>query len=97
MRQVLDIISSRDTKAADEILGSSFHIAVTIVKRIYLVFGPAEVAVARDGGSAIELAEAFLGLRLSGGIKPVTSEEFIRRNTLLGTETGLSLGKFRIY
>lgn len=97
MRQVLNIISSGDTKATDEILGSSLHVAITIVKRIDLIFGPAEVAVARDRSSAVKLAETFLGLGLSGGIKPVPSKEFIGRDTLLGTETGLGLGKFRIY
>jgi hypothetical protein len=97
VRQVLDIISSGDTEAADEILGSNLEITVAIINGRNLILGPAEVVVAGDGCSAVELAEALLGLRLSGRIEAVPSEEFIGGDTLLGTETGPGLSEFFVY
>jgi hypothetical protein len=43
------------------------------------------------------LAETLLGLRLSGGVEALPSEEFIRGDTLLGAETGPGLSKFFLY
>jgi hypothetical protein len=95
MRKIFDIVSSGDTKAADEIFGSNLHITVSIVKCWDLILGPAEVAVAGDSRSTIELAETFLSFRLSGGIVSIPSKEFIGGDTLLVTESGPVLVEFR--
>lgn len=91
LTQVLKVIACCDTKAANKVLGCTLQIAISIVNWRKLIFGPAEIAIARDGGGAIELTEAILGLGLSSRVKPFPSEEFIGRDTLLGAESGFGL------
>lgn len=97
MRQVLDIISCGDAKPTDKVLGGVLQVSVAIVHRRKVILGPAEVSVARDRGRAVELCEALLGLSLGVGIEAVTSKEFVRRDTLLGTEPCLGLTEFRLF
>lgn len=97
MRQVLNIISCGDAKATDKVLGGVLQVSVTIVHWRKVILGPAEVSVARDRGRAVEFCEALLGLSLGVGIEAITSKEFVRRDTLLGTESRLGLRKFRLF
>ena len=94
VRQVLNVISCCDTESADKILGSVLKISVTIIHGREVILGPAEVSIAGDRGSTIELIEPLLSLGLSVGVEALASKVFIRRNTLLGTETSLSLTEF---
>ena len=91
LTQVFKVIACCDAKAANKVLGCTLQIAISIINWRKLIFGPAEIAIARDGTGAIELTEAILGLGLSRRVKPFPSEEFIGRDTLLGAESGFSL------
>jgi hypothetical protein len=94
VRQILQIITSRDPKAAHKVLRRRLQVSVTIVHCGELVLGPAEVGVAGDGGCAVELAQTLLGLGLGVGIVSFAAEVLIRGNSLLCAEAGFGLGKF---
>jgi hypothetical protein len=94
MRQVLDVITGGDAEASDKVLGRVLQIPVTVINRRKVILGPAEVGIAGDRSGAIEFGKSLLGFRLSVGVEAVTAKEFIRRDTLLGTEASLRLGKF---
>ena len=91
LAQILKVITRCDAKAANKVLGCALQISISIINWRKLIFGPAEIVIARDGGGTIELTEAILGLGLSSRVKSFPSEEFIGRDTLLGAESGFGL------
>ena len=91
LAQILKVITRCDAKAANKVLGCALQISISIINWRKLIFGPAEIVIARDGGGTIELTEAILGLGLSSRVKSFPSEEFIGRDTLLGAESSSSL------
>ena len=94
MRNILNIISGGDTKATDKVLGCSLQVSVAVVNRRKLILGPAEVGVTGDRLCTIKVLESLLGLGLGIRVKAITSEELVRRDTLLRAEFVLGLGKF---
>lgn len=94
LREVLKIIASGNAEASDKVLSSSFQVTVGVVPSREIVFRSAKVRVAGDRGGTVELAQTFLGLRLSGRVEAVTSEELVGRDSLLTTEARLRLLEF---
>lgn len=60
LRQVLEVITSSDAESTDKVLCSSLKVAVAVVDRGKVIFGSAEVRVARNSLSTVELTKAFL-------------------------------------
>jgi hypothetical protein len=94
--QVFEIITSRDTKAANEILGCTLKIAVSVVTSSEIIFRTTKVGVARDGGCPVKLAESLFSFLLRIRVEAIPSEELVRRDTLLATESGSSALKFLV-
>lgn len=97
VRQILNIITSSNTKATHKVPSSILQVAVGVVGNREVIFGPAEIRITRNGSGTVELAKTIPCLRLRVGIESLPSEELVRGNALLGTESGLGLGEFRIW
>ena len=95
MRQVLQVVTGRNTELADEVLGRALEIAV-VLSRV-LVLRPAEVGVGRDGAGSLEPLEAGLGLGLGVGVEGALAEELVRRYGLLGAELGAGVFLFIVW
>lgn len=97
MGKVLQIVTGSNTEAADKVLGRVLQVSVAVVNRGKLILGPAEVGIARDRGSAIEVLETLLGFGLGVGIEAVAAEELVGRDAFLGAEATRSLVELLIY
>lgn len=89
--QIFKVITCCNAKTADKVLRCDFQVTISIVNWGRFIFGPAEIGITGNRGGPIELAETFLGFRLRRRIKSFPSEEFIRRNALLGTKSRFGL------
>lgn len=94
MGQVLDVVTGGDTEASNKVLSRVLQVSVTVINRRKVILGPAEVGIAGDRSGTIKFSKSLLSLRLSVGVEAVTAKELIRRDTLLGSEASLRLGKF---
>ena len=74
--QVLQIVTGRDTKLANKVLGGSLEIAVILLS--LLLFGPAKIGVGRNGRGTLEALQPGLGLGLRVGVKAALAEELVR-------------------
>lgn len=76
-RQILQIITSSQSKPSDEILSGSLQITIITSTFGDVVFRTTEVGVRADGGCAFEAGESGLGFLLRGRVVGGTAEEFI--------------------
>lgn len=88
IRQILQIITSRDPKLPHKIPRRALQIAVIpiLVSLRHVVFRSTEVGVAANGRSAFEALETLLGFCLGGSVEVVAAEEFVRGDAFLGSE-----------
>lgn len=87
MRQILQIIPSRNPKLPDKIPRRALQIAIIApigLRRV--VVGTAKVRVAGDGRRALEALETGLGFGDGGRVEGGAAEEFVRRDAFLGAE-----------
>jgi hypothetical protein len=85
IRQILQVVPSRDAKLAHEVLGGGFQIAV-LVGAGFIVFVTAKVGIGGDGAGALEALQSGLGLGLRVGVEGSLAEELVRGDGFLGTE-----------
>lgn len=89
MRQVLQIVTGRDTELADKVACRALQVAVVaVVERAAgtILLGPAKVGIAGDGGGALEALQAGLGFRLCTRVEGGAAEELVGGNALLVAE-----------
>lgn len=84
LRQILQIITSRDTKFAHKVLSSTLQI--TIIFTSIFLLGSSEVCVRGDGGRSFETLKSLLGFSLGVWVECAFAEELVRGNAFLGAE-----------
>jgi hypothetical protein len=84
LRQVLQIITSRNTKFAHEVLCGTLQI--TIIFTSIFILGSSEVCVRGDGGRSFETLKSLLGFGLGVGVECAFAEELVGRNAFLAAE-----------
>jgi hypothetical protein len=79
--QVVQIITSRDTKLPDEIL--SCRLEITVVFSSINLVRSAEICVGGNRGGTLETLKTILRFCFGVGVEVALSEEFVRSDTLL--------------
>lgn len=75
--QVFKIITGRDTEAANEILGCTLKVTVSVITGREVILRTTKVSVTRDGGSPVELAESLFSFGLCIRVEAIPSEKLV--------------------
>ena len=94
LRQILQVISSGNTKAANKVLGRRLEVAVVLATHTttaaahaaLILLVAAKVGVAGNGLGALEALQARLGFGLRAGLEHALAEELVRGDGLLRAE-----------
>lgn len=77
LRQILNIISRRDSKPPDKVLSRVLQARTSIIRHLQILLGTSKVSIRRDGGSAFKALEPLAGFCSGAGIVCGTSKEFV--------------------